>query len=378
MAESGTAPLKQTPLAALHEAAGGRMVPFAGYSMPVQYATGILAEHAWTREHAGLFDVSHMGQASLLGPDHEMTARACEKIVAADILGLAPGQQRYTQILNEEGGIYDDLMVCRPASPIRDGELLIVVNASMKEADYIHIAGLLPDGITLRRHDDRALLALQGPEAEAVLARLAPGVASMAFMTGAEVELAGIPAHVTRSGYTGEDGFEISVEAGRAAALWQRLTADPAVEPAGLGARDSLRLEAGLPLHGHDINQETSPVEAGLAWSIGARRRREGGFPGQIRISQELANGPLRRRVGLVLDGRVPAREHAEIVDPAGELVGKVTSGGFGPSVGAPIAMGYVVPDFAAPGTELGVIVRGRTLPARIVKMPFHPHRYRR
>jgi aminomethyltransferase len=380
MAESGTTetPLLETPLAAIHEAAGARMVPFAGYAMPVQYPTGILAEHAWTREHAGLFDVSHMGQALLLGPDHEMTARAFEKIVPADILGLAPGQQRYTQILNEEGGIYDDLMVCRPKSPIRNGELLIVVNASMKEADFHHIAGLLPDGITLRRHDGHALLALQGPEAEAVLARLAPRVAEMAFMAGAELEIAGIPAHVTRSGYTGEDGFEISVEAGRSAELWERLAADPAVKPAGLGARDSLRLEAGLPLHGHDINQETSPVEAGLTWSIGARRRREGGFPGQIRIAHELADGPLRRRVGLVLDGRVPAREHAEIVDAAGELVGKVTSGGFGPSVGVPIAMGYVVPDFAAPGTKLGVIVRGRTLPARIVKMPFHPHRYRR
>jgi aminomethyltransferase len=360
MAETGNTPpetpLRETPLAAIHAAAGARMVPFAGYAMPVQYPTGILAEHAWTREHAGLFDVSHMGQASLLAADHEMTARALEAIVAADILGLAPGQQRYTQILNEEGGIYDDLMVCRPAGAIRDGEILIVVNAS----------------------DDWALLALQGPEAEAALARLAPAVATMAFMTGAEVDLAGIPAHVTRSGYTGEDGFEISVEAGQAAELWQRLTADPAVKPVGLGARDSLRLEAGLPLHGHDINQETSPVEAGLAWSIGARRRREGGFPGQIRIRRELAEGPLRRRVGLVLEGRVPAREHAEIVDAAGELVGKVTSGGFGPSVGVPIAMGYVVPEFARPGTELGVVVRGRTLPARIVPMPFRPHRYRR
>jgi aminomethyltransferase len=382
MAETGKlpseTPLRETPLAAIHAAAGARMVPFAGYAMPVQYPTGILAEHAWTREHAGLFDVSHMGQASLLGPDHEMTARALEAIVPADILGLAPGQQRYTQILNEEGGIYDDLMVCRPAGAIRDGEILIIVNASMKEADYIHIAGLLPDGIKLRRHDDWALLALQGPDAEAALARLAPAIVSMAFMTGAEIDLGGIPAHVTRSGYTGEDGFEISVEARQAPELWERLTADPAVKPVGLGARDSLRLEAGLPLHGHDINQETSPVEAGLAWSIGARRRREGGFPGQIRIRRELAEGPLRRRVGLVLEGRVPAREHAEILDHSGELVGKVTSGGFGPSVGVPIAMGYVVPDFARPGTELGVVVRGRTLPARIAPMPFRPHRYRR
>jgi aminomethyltransferase len=370
--------LRETPIATRHRAAGGRMVAFAGYAMPVQYPTGILAEHAWTREHAGLFDVSHMGQAVLLGPDHEMVARALEALVPADIVGLAPGQQRYTQLLNEEGGILDDLMVCRPADPARDGELLLVVNASMKEADYLHINLELTEGVTLRPLEDRALLALQGPEAVTVLSRLAPGVAAMTFMAAAEVSIQGVPAHVTRSGYTGEDGFEISVAADQAGALWDLLAADPSVKPIGLGARDSLRLEAGLCLYGHDINQETSPVEAGLTWSIGKRRRQEGGFPGQIRILREIAEGPLRRRVGLRLDGRAPAREHAEIVDSAGELVGKVTSGGFGPTVGGPVAMGYVVPDFARVGTELGVIVRGQTLPARVVPMPFWPHSYKR
>jgi aminomethyltransferase len=375
---SSDLPLQETPLADRHVAAGGRMVGFAGYSMPVQYPTGILAEHAWTRQHAGLFDVSHMGQAMLLGPDHEMVARALEMLVPADIVGLAPGQQRYTQLLNDEGGILDDLMVCRPADPKRDGELLLVVNASMKQPDYIHIAALLPEGITLRPFEDRALLALQGPEAVTVLSRLAPGIEAMTFMAAAETMIAEIPAHVTRSGYTGEDGFEISVAADAAGALWDRLTADPTVKPIGLGARDSLRLEAGLCLYGHDINQETSPVEAGLTWSIGKRRRQEGGFPGQIRILGEIAEGPVRRRVGLRLAGRAPAREHAEIVDAAGELVGKVTSGGFGPTVGGPIAMGYVVPDFARIGTELGIVVRGQTLPARVVPMPFWPHSYKR
>jgi aminomethyltransferase len=369
--------LRETPLAALHVAAGARMVPFAGYSMPVQYPTGILAEHAWTRSHAGLFDVSHMGQAAVLGPDHEMTARALETLVPADVVGLKPGQQRYTQLLNEEGGIRDDMMVCRPADPARDGEILIVVNAAMKEQDYLHMEAGLPEGIVLRRLP-RALLALQGPEAAAVLERLSPGIAAMAFMAAAERSIGGIPVHLTRSGYTGEDGFEISVEDARAAELWSMLCADPAVKPIGLGARDSLRLEAGLCLYGHDINQETSPVEAGLTWSIGKRRRLEGGFPGQIRVLREIADGPLRRRVGLKLDGRVPAREHADIVDAAGELVGKVTSGGFGPSVGGPNATGYVVPEFAAPGTELGIVVRERTLTARIVPMPFWPHSYKR
>lgn len=372
------APLLETPLSAAHVAAGARMVPFSGYLMPVQYPAGILAEHAWTRAHAGLFDVSHMGQAMLLGPDYETAARALEALVPADILGLAPGRQRYTQLLNEEGGIFDDLMVVRPARPTPDGEIFLVVNAGTKEADYRLIAASLPEDVELRPLGDRALLALQGPEAVAVLAAHAPATADMAFMSGQALAIAGIPAHVTRSGYTGEDGFEISVPAERAAELWRLLLADERVRPIGLGARDSLRLEAGLPLYGHDINQETSPIEAGLAWSIGRRRRDEGGFPGQVRIAGELASGPLRRRVGILLEGRAPAREHADIVDAAGDLVGKVTSGGFGPSVNAPVAMGYVVADRAKAGTELGLVVRGRTLPGRVVRLPFTPHRYKR
>ncbi len=370
--------LLETPLARVHREAGARMVPFAGYAMPVQYPAGILAEHGWTREHAGLFDVSHMGQARLVGPDHATVAAALEALVPADIAGLAFGQQRYTQLLNEEGGILDDLMVARPARSAGGGELILVVNAATKEADYRHIAARLPEGVELRREDDRALLALQGPEAAGVLGAIAPEAGKLAFMTGASMTLSGIPAHVSRSGYTGEDGFEISVPADRAEELWGLLTRSPAVKPVGLGARDSLRLEAGLPLYGHDINQETSPVEAGLAWSIQRRRREEGGFPGHIRISEEIANGPLRRRVGIRVEGRAPAREHADILDLAGELIGKVTSGGFGPSVGGPIAMGYVVAEFAAPGTRIGVMIREKRVPAEVVKLPFVPHRYRR
>jgi aminomethyltransferase len=370
--------LLETPLARLHRDAGARMVPFAGYAMPVQYPTGIIAEHTWTREHAGLFDVSHMGQARLVGPDHATVAAALEALVPADLAGLAFGQQRYTLLLNEEGGILDDLMVARPARSEGGGELMLVVNASTKEADYRHIAARLPDGVELRREDDRALLALQGPGAAEVLGAIATEASSLAFMTGSAMILSGIPAYVSRSGYTGEDGFEISVPSDRAEELWALLTRSPAVKPVGLGARDSLRLEAGLPLYGHDINQETSPVEAGLAWSIGRRRREEGGFPGHIRIAEEIANGPLRRRVGIRVEGRAPARETADILDLAGELIGKVTSGGFGPSVGGPIAMGYVVPEFAAPGTRLGVLIRDKRVPAEVVKLPFVPHRYRR
>jgi aminomethyltransferase len=370
--------LFETPLARLHREAGARMVPFAGYAMPVQYPTGIIAEHGWTREHAGLFDVSHMGQARLVGPDHASVAAALEALVPADIAGLGFGQQRYTQLLNEEGGILDDLMVARPARSEGGGELMLVVNASTKETDYRHIAARLPDGIELRREDDRALLALQGPDAADVLGALAPEAAALAFMTGAPIGIAGIPAYVSRSGYTGEDGFEISVAGSQAEELWTLLARSPSVKPVGLGARDSLRLEAGLPLYGHDINQETSPVEAGLAWSIQRRRREEGGFPGHIRISEELANGPLRRRVGIRVEGRAPAREHADILDLGGELIGKVTSGGFGPSVGGPVAMGYVVPDFAKPGTRVALAIRDKRVSGEVVKLPFVPHRYRR
>jgi aminomethyltransferase len=380
MAEPAAAaePLLRTPLHAEHAALGARMVPFAGYDMPVQYPSGILAEHVWTREHAGLFDVSHMGQAALIGPDHATAARALEALVPADILNLKPGRQRYTQLLDESGGILDDLMVTRPANPLQDGELMLVVNASTKEADYAHIAARLPDGVELRRFDDRALLALQGPRAEAVLARQAPDVASLSFMQAVPTMAAGIPAHVSRSGYTGEDGFEISVAGDRADELWQILMADEQVKPIGLGARDSLRLEAGLCLYGHDIDPTTSPVEAGLTWSIQKRRREEGGFPGAARIQREIKEGPARVRVGLKPEGRAPAREGTIVTTPDGREAGVVTSGGFGPTVNGPIAMGYVAREVSAIGTELRLVVRGKPLSAKVAAMPFAPHRYKR
>jgi aminomethyltransferase len=379
MAEAAAAgdTLLRTPLHGEHLRFGARMVPFAGYDMPVQYATGILAEHVWTREHAGLFDISHMGQAALIGPDHATTAKALEALVPADVVNLKLGQQRYTQLLDESGGILDDLMVTRPAHPLQDGELLLVVNASTKEADYRHIAARLPAGVELRRFDDRALVALQGPQAEAVLARQAPDLASLGFMQATQTMIGGIPAHVSRSGYTGEDGFEISVPADRAVALWDLLMADEQVRPIGLGARDSLRLEAGLCLYGHDIDATTSPVEAALTWSIQKRRREEGGFPGADRIRREIKEGPQRVRVGLKPEGRAPARE-GTVITTDGREVGKVTSGGFGPTVNGPVAMGYVAREFATPGTELHLVVRGKPLPAKVARMPFAPHRYKR
>jgi aminomethyltransferase len=370
--------LLKTPLHGEHVAAGARMVPFAGYDMPVQYQTGILAEHVWTREHAGLFDVSHMGQAALIGPDHATTARALETLAPADILNLKPGQQRYTQLLDDNGGILDDLMVTRPANPLQDGELLLVVNASTKEADHAHIAARLPAGVELRPFEDRALLALQGPEAEAVLARQAPDLASLGFMHAMQTMIGGIPAHVSRSGYTGEDGFEISVRGDRAAELWQLLMADEQVRPIGLGARDSLRLEAGLCLYGHDIDTTTTPVEAALTWSIQKRRREKGGFPGADRIRREIKEGPARVRVGLKPAGRAPAREGTVVTTLDGREVGAVTSGGFGPTVNGPVAMGYITREFSQVGTELHLVVRGKPLLASVVAMPFAPHRYKR
>lgn len=381
MADSGETLLK-TPLHARHVAAGARMVPFAGYDMPVQYRDGVLAEHLWTRASAGLFDVSHMGQCWLVGPDFETTARALETLVPADILSLAPGQQRYSQFLNADGGILDDLMIVRPADPALEGRIFLVVNAGVKERDYAHLDAKLPAPVRLAREDGRALLALQGPKAEAVLSAFAPEVAAevaaMTFMTGRFVELLGMRAHVTRSGYTGEDGYEISVPAEGAGALWDALVANEAVRPIGLGARDSLRLEAGYCLYGHDIDETTSPVEAGLTWSIQKRRRTEGGFPGFGRIARELADGPARRRVGVRPEGRAPAREGAVITTPDGEEIGIVTSGGFGPTIEGPLAMGYVARAHSAIGTPLHLVVRGKPLPARVVATPFAPHRYKR
>jgi aminomethyltransferase len=373
MADLATAPketLARTPLYELHVGRGARMVPFAGYAMPVQYKSGIIAEHLHAREKAGLFDVSHMGQAVLSGAD---AARALETLVPTDIAGLASGRQRYTQFLDQNGGILDDLMVTR--LPGREERVGLVVNASNKKADFAHVRASLP-GLKLEILAGRALLALQGPKAAEVLAKLLPGIETMRFMTWREVDWDGVSLFVSRSGYTGEDGYEISLPGEESRAFAERLLSDERVAPVGLGARDSLRLEAGLCLHGHDIDAGTSPVEAGLAWSIQKRRRQEGGFPGAGRIQRELVEGPARRRAGLELIGKAPAREGADVTAPDGRKIGRVTSGGFGPSLGRPIAMAYVESDFATLGTDLNIIVRGTSLPARVVQMPFVPHRY--
>jgi aminomethyltransferase len=354
--------LRQTPLHALHVACGARMVPFAGYEMPVQYPTGIIAEHLHTRARAGLFDVSHMGQVVL----HDITAAALEALVPGDLEALPEARMRYTLLLNDAGGIIDDLMAIRVG-----GEFHLVVNAARKDVDVAH---LREQCAVVELLDDRALLALQGPLAASVLARLAPGAETMPFLSCARVG----DLFITRSGYTGEDGFEISVAADRAVALAERLLAEPEVAPIGLGARDTLRLEAGLCLYGHDIDETTTPVAAGLAWTIGKRRRTEGGFPGAARILQELVDPPPRRRVGIRPDGRAPAREGSAIVDTAGNLIGAVTSGGFGPSLNAPIAMGYVARPYSDPGTALSVVVRDVARPARVSPMPFVPTRYYR
>lgn len=370
--------LKSTPLHDLHVDLGARMVPFAGYSMPVQYPSGIMTEHLHTRAHAGLFDVSHMGQAVLVGPDHETTARALEAMVPSNMLELARGRQRYTVLLNEEGGVVDDLMVTRPVSEELDGHLFLVVNASRKDVDYPLLRAGLPEGIRLEIVEDRALIALQGPEAVDVVARHAPGAAGLGFMSGDFMEFDGIECHVSRAGYTGEDGVEMSVPAGAAEAIAKALLADERVKPVGLGARDSLRLEAGLCLYGHDLDETTSPVEGAITFAMQKRRREKGGFPGAERILSELRDGPGRLRIGLKLEGKAPAREGAEIHLPDGPIIGIVTSGGFAPSLGAPIAMGYVATRHSAVGTKVNLVVRGRQLPAEVVEMPFVPNRYYR
>ena len=373
MAETAAdTPLLQTPLHDRHVALGARMVPFAGYAMPVQYKDGILTEHLWTRENAGLFDVSHMGQRFLIGADHATTARALETLIPADIQSLQPGKQRYSQFLNSEGGILDDLMVTRPADPDEDGVLYLVVNAACKNEDDALLEKL---PLTFIRADHRALLALQGPKAVDALARHAPGVAAMGFMESIATSFDGIPINVARSGYTGEDGYEISVANDKAVAVFDALLVEPEVKPIGLGARDSLRLEAGLCLYGHDIDTMTSPIEGQLQWSIQKRRREAGDFPGAARILKEWSEGPARKRVGILPDGKAPAREGTEIVKD-GTVIGRVTSGGFGPSVNGPVAMGYVTSAFAAPETQVELMVRGKALPARIVALPFVPNRF--
>jgi aminomethyltransferase len=365
--------LRATPLNALHRELGAKLVPFAGYEMPLQYAAGIVKEHLHVRAAAGFFDVSHMGQARLTAPSFEAAAAALESLAPADILGLKPGQIRYTQLLNDEGGIIDDLMAARDA----DGAgISLVVNASRKEVDFAHIAARLPAGITLEPRPDLALIALQGPKAASVLSRFFPGVESLGFMTSGAFRLGPHAVGVSRSGYTGEDGFEISVAANDAEALARGLLAEPEVLPVGLGARDTLRLEAGLCLYGQDMDETTSPIEAGLAFSIGKRRRKEGGFPGADRVLRELAQGPARLRVGLRLEGRAAARTHMRIADGAGNTLGEVTSGAFTPSAAASVAMGYAPPDLGQLGAQLAIEIRGALVPARVSPTPFVPHRY--
>jgi len=372
-----TAP-RRTPLYDVHVALGAKMVPFAGYDMPVHYPMGILNEHKWARENAGLFDVSHMGQCFIEGPSYETAARALEKLVPADVLGLAVGQQRYSQLLNDAGGTLDDLMITRPGSVHHDGLLCLVVNAGRKELDFAHLKKSLPSDVTFKVADDLALIAIQGPKAEAVVEKLSPGLAAMKFMAHRQAKFGAIEVHVSRSGYTGEDGFEISVHDENAVALWKMLLTDERVKPIGLGARDSLRLEAGLCLYGHELDESVSPIEAGLQWSIAKRRRVEGGFMGAERVQRELAHGVLRKRVGIQPDGRAPARDGTEIQDENGRKIGVITSGGFGPSVNGPIAMGYVETAFAAVGTKLNLIVRGTALPASVVALPFVANRFKR
>jgi aminomethyltransferase len=369
---------QKTPLHALHIELGARMAPFAGYDMPIHYPSGVLAEHLHTRKFAGLFDVSHMGQALIEGPDHATVAAFLETLCPADFLNLAPGRQRYTQLLNDEGGIVDDMMVTRP--PGADGALRLVVNAARKAVDFALVRRRAPSRIRLTPLAEAALIALQGPLAAPTLARLAPGAGleTMPFMSARPARLAEFETFVFRSGYTGEDGYEVSLNSTQGQGFARLLLAEPDVAPIGLGARDSLRLEAGLCLYGHELDETVDPIEAALSWSIQKRRRAEGGFPGAERIQAALANGPSRQRVGVRPDGRAPAREGAEIASPDGAPIGVVTSGGFGPSVGAPIAMGFVTRACAAVGTPISLVVRGKPLSARVVALPFHPHAYYR
>ena len=361
--------LKTTPLTETYVALGARMVEFAGYSMPVQYPEGVLKEHLWTREHAGLFDVSHMGQARLRGAD---PFAAFETLTPGDYRGLKPGKQRYSMLLNAEGGIVDDLMAARPD----DDGLFVVVNGACKDGDYRLIAEALAGRAEVERLEDRALIALQGPEAAAALAAHVPEAATMAFMDARTLPGFGVDLIVSRSGYTGEDGYEISIPADVAVAVWNTLLADPRVKPIGLGARDSLRLEAGLPLYGHDLDESVSPIEGDLGFAVAKRRREAGDFPGAARIIRELNDSPARVRVGLkVLEG-APAREGAEIADADGAVIGRVTSGGFSPSLKQGIALGFVPPAHAGPGTRLKVIVRGKPQACEVVKTPFVAHRY--
>jgi aminomethyltransferase len=357
------------PLDGWHRARGARMVEFAGYAMPIQYE-GIIAEHKWTRESAGLFDVSHMGQVIVAGAEAQ---RGLEALLPADLVLLKEAKPKYSLLLNDEGGIIDDLMVTR-----RGDHFYLVVNGATKAGDIAHLEARLPRGAVLDHMKEQALLALQGPKAVDALARLVPDVAELTFMTAGAFRLDGATAWISRSGYTGEDGFEISVPARDVARIADLLCAEPEVKPIGLGARDSLRLEAGLPLYGHDLDQHTTPVEADLIFALSKRRRAEGGFPGWHRIAQELAEGPIRKRVGLLIEGRQPVREGALVLDGEGSEVGKVTSGGFSPSRETPIAMAYVPLASAEEGAAITLESRGKLFTGTVTPMPFVPHRYKR
>ena len=362
--------IETLPLDAWHRARGGRMVPFAGYHMPVQYE-GIMAEHLWTRESAGLFDVSHMGQLLISG---EGLDEALEAVLPADVKGLVLGRMRYSLLLADNGGILDDLMLSRWPDKI-----YMVVNGAVKYEDIAHLREELPDAITINQLDERALLALQGPKAFDALKRHVTGkwpLEALSFMMGGPFEIDGVEAWISRSGYTGEDGFEISIDASEVERIADLLCGEPEVKPIGLGARDSLRLEAGLPLYGHDLDPETTPVMADLGFALSKRRREEGGFPGHERIMIEREQGAVVKRVGLLVEGRQPVREGAVVIDHDGSDVGKVTSGGFAPTLGAPIAMAYVPAAMAAPGTKIQLTQRGKVHQATVTAMPLIPHRY--
>ena len=367
----GTQPeaLNKLPLDAWHRARGGRMVPFAGYEMPVQYE-GIMAEHLWTRENAGLFDVSHMGQLLFHGRGADA---ALEKLLPADLQGLGDMKLKYSLLLDEDGGIIDDLMATR-----RGEDFYVVVNGATKHGDIAEFERRLPGGIVVDHMKEQALLALQGPKAAEVLESLIPGVGELGFMQGRAFIWNGQNLWISRSGYTGEDGFEISVPAAQVGELADALVAHQAVKPVGLGARDSLRLEAGLPLYGHDLDRETTPVAAGLNFAINKRRRAEGWFAGSIRILAEIENGPIQKRIGLLVEGRQPVREGAMVLDREANEVGKVTSGGFSPSLQRPIAMAYVPAAMAEEGAQLKLSQRGKLFAATVTPMPFVPHRYHR
>lgn len=371
---SDNATLKQTPLYALHQEFGAKLVPFAGYEMPVQYPLGIKKEHLHTRAAAGLFDVSHMGQVILRG---ENAAKALEALVPVDIVGLAENRQRYALFTNENGGVMDDLMVTNMGD-----HLFLVVNAACKEQDIAHLQQHLAEQCEIEVIEDRALLALQGPKAGEILAKLAPESQEMVFMTAKNLKLNGVECFVTRSGYTGEDGFEISVPNSHAEQLARTLLADDAVELIGLGARDSLRLEAGLCLYGNDLTNDITPVESSLLWALSKTRRsdgeRPGGYIGAEAIMQHIDEGVCRKRVGIKANGKMPVRDGAELVDANDKVVGVVTSGGFGPTVGGPVAMGYVPTELATEGTELQALVRNKKVPVEVVKLPFVKQNYYR